>query len=148
MGCVKPTEPRDSAAQYRQVLFPGADVGAELLRDHAARLGEMAEVVHRPRREKLAERDRAQSRVRSPAVHLLGLEIETADVGEVLLAQLAEAPQEPLDRLGAVPTKALAIERRERPGFPVLQDDADARYPVRFFAEDQVAEHVTWAVGV
>jgi hypothetical protein len=66
---------------------------------------------------------------------------------QVRAPQLGEALEQPLERpvREAIP-EALAVERRERPRFAVLEHDLEPRHPVHFLVVGEVPDHVEWAV--
>src|SRR5215469_17940411 len=79
-----------AALQHAEILAPGADGLAVLMREDARDLVQMGHVVSRPGCQQLRHGDRAERGMQSAALEIARLQVYGAKGGEVFSAQLGE----------------------------------------------------------
>jgi hypothetical protein len=137
------------ALQHAEICSPWAYCVAVLVRHDPRYLVQVSEVMHRPRCQKLRQRNCSEVRVEPAKRKVRRLESEPAQFAQVLRPQLGKLIQKLAERLAlALPRLGEAIESVERSALSELQDHLRPRHPVGALAMDEMTDNIECAPGI
>jgi hypothetical protein len=129
--------------QDSKVRMPRTHRRVVLMRHNARDLVQVRQIVNRPRREQLGQRDSAERRVPPTPLKILFLQIHRAQFSQPLQAQARKFIQQLSQRFAR--TLALlspTIEGFKRPRLAKLQYHLGPRHPIRAFAMIQMPHDI------
>jgi hypothetical protein len=129
--------------QDSKVRMPGTHRRVILMRHHSRDLVQVRQIMHRPRRQQLRQRDSAKRGVPPTPLKILFLQIHRAQFSQPLRAQARKFIQQLSQRFAR--TLALlspTIERLEPPRLAKLQYPPSPRHPIRALAMIQMPHDI------
>jgi len=100
----------------------------------------MRQVMNGPCGEQFGEGHGTQCRMDSAAFQVGGLQVQGIEISQILFAQGREIVKQMIQRFVLTDSGlGETVERIEGAGFAGIEDEADARHPIRMLSSDQVA---------